>query len=159
MRSLPIYMLICTSMLASSIYRKHSTAQSAPLHKAAKQADRVARASMSSSIYIIQLAEFAQRTKGSKSARLTKISNHSRSSLYIAGVMRGGCAFVSNLNKIQQLLFLSVPPTVCISYMHAAPGLFSWSMELLAFATRQFAPKIVDLSVRFIRFFVPYISL
>ena len=35
--------------------------------------------------------------------------------------------------------------------MHAASGLFSWSMEILAFASRQFAPKIVDLSVRSIR--------
>ena len=34
--------------------------------------------------------------------------------------------------------------------MHAAFGLVSSSTELLAFASRQFAPKIVDLSVRFI---------
>ena len=32
--------------------------------------------------------------------------------------------------------------------MHAASGLFvSWSVELLVFAIRQFAPKIMDLSV------------
>ena len=35
--------------------------------------------------------------------------------------------------------------------MHAASGLIPSSMELLAFASRQFAPEIVDLSVRFIR--------
>ena len=35
--------------------------------------------------------------------------------------------------------------------MHAASGLLSSSMELLAFANRHFAPKIVDLSVCFIR--------
>ena len=28
--------------------------------------------------------------------------------------------------------------------MHAASGLFSWSMELLAFAGRLFAPKMLD---------------
>ena len=43
------------------------------------------------------------------------------------------------------------PSFSCISYMHAASGLVSWSMERLAFATRQFAPKIVKLLVRFIR--------
>ena len=41
--------------------------------------------------------------------------------------------------------------SLCISYKHTASGLLSWSMELLAFASRQFAPKIVDLSVRHIR--------
>ena len=35
--------------------------------------------------------------------------------------------------------------------MRAASELVPSSMELLAFASRQFAPKIVDLSVRFIR--------
>ena len=40
-------------------------------------------------------------------------------------------------------------------YMHAASGLLSWSMELLAFASRQFVPKKVDLScVRFIHIFL-----
>ena len=34
--------------------------------------------------------------------------------------------------------------------MSAASGLFSWSMELLAFASRQFAPKIMYFSGRFI---------
>ena len=62
--------------------------------------------------------------------------------------MSEGFAFVSSQDTT--LVFLSV---LSISYMHAASGLFSWSMELLAFASRQFAPKIVDLSVRFIRFF------
>ena len=42
-------------------------------------------------------------------------------------------------------------------YMNAVSGLLSWNMELLAFASRQSAPKIVDLSVSFIRvlFFSP----
>ena len=31
------------------------------------------------------------------------------------------------------------------TYMHAASGFFSWSIEVLAFASRQFAPKITDL--------------
>ena len=35
--------------------------------------------------------------------------------------------------------------------MHAASGLVTSGTELLAFASRQFAPKIVDLSVSFLR--------
>ena len=35
--------------------------------------------------------------------------------------------------------------------MHAASELFSWGMELLDFLSRQLAPKIAALSVRFIR--------
>ena len=35
--------------------------------------------------------------------------------------------------------------------MHAACGLLSWGMELLAFASCQLAPQIVDLYVRFTR--------
>ena len=63
--------------------------------------------------------------------------------------MREGLAFTSNLSKIQNLSFS--PPFSCISYMHAASGLFSWSMELLEYASRQFALKFMDLSVRFVR--------
>ena len=48
----------------------------------------------------------------------------------------------------KSLLFLSIR---CISYTDTASGLFFWSKELLAFASRQFAPKIVALSVRFVR--------
>ena len=66
-----------------------------------------------------------------------------------AGVMREGFAFSFDLNMIQHCPFS--PSFLCISYMHAASGLSSRSMELLAFASRQFASKIVDLSVRFIR--------
>ena len=47
-----------------------------------------------------------------------------------------------------ELLF---PYFFFISNTHAASELLSWSMELLAFGSRQFAPRIVDLSVRFIR--------
>ena len=36
-----------------------------------------------------------------------------------------------------------VSKEVC-TYMHAASRLFSWSTELLAFASRLFAPKILD---------------
>ena len=47
-----------------------------------------------------------------------------------------------------KVLFLSVF-FLCISYMHATSGLLSWIMELLAFASREFAPKMVDHSVCF----------
>ena len=73
------------------------------------------------------------------------------------GDARRTCLYFQSHSSVryrgQTLLFLSVL-FLCISlisYMHAASGLFSWSMELLAFASRQFAPKMVDLSVRFIR--------
>ena len=64
--------------------------------------------------------------------------------------MREGLVALSfDLNEIQHF-----PPQrpffPCISYMNAASGL-SWSMELLAVATCQYALKIVALSVRFIR--------
>ena len=35
--------------------------------------------------------------------------------------------------------------TICVRYMHAASGLFSWNMELLAFASRLFAPKMLTI--------------
>ena len=65
----------------------------------------------------------------------------------LAGVMREAVAFVSNFAT---LLFFS-PSFLRISYVHAASRLFPWSMELLEFASRQFAPKSVDFSVRFSR--------
>ena len=47
------------------------------------------------------------------------------------GVTRDGfCLYFRNLSKITQ-------------HLHAMSGLFSWSMELLAYASRQFGPKIV----------------
>ena len=46
------------------------------------------------------------------------------------------------------LLFFSA---VSISSMHAASGLFSWTMELLAFESRMLAPKTtMSISVRFL---------
>ena len=63
--------------------------------------------------------------------------------------MRGAFAYNFDLKKIPHCSFS--PFILCISYIYAASGLLSWSMELLAFASRQFAPKIVNLSVRFIR--------
>ena len=74
--------------------------------------------------------------------------------LLSAGVMREGLAFSFDLNQILRsttlLLLLSILFS-CISYMHAASGLLSWSMELLEYASRQFALKFMDLSVRFVR--------
>ena len=56
-----------------------------------------------------------------------------------------------NLIKTQHCSFHSSFHTYSTSYTHATSGLLSWTMELLTFASRQYAPKIVDLSVRFIR--------
>ena len=66
----------------------------------------------------------------------------------LAGVMRERFVVIFNLNKPH----CSFSPSFqCISFMHATPGLLSWRMELLVFTSRQFAPKIVEISVRFIR--------
>ena len=64
--------------------------------------------------------------------------------------MRERLAFSFDLNKIQNCSF-SQSFFLCISDIHAASWLPPWGIELLAFASRQFAPKIVDLSVLFIR--------
>ena len=65
-------------------------------------------------------------------------------------VVREGLAFFcSNLSK-KYSTALSLRPFYVLRAC-TRPALFSWSMELLAFASRQFAPKIVDLSARFIR--------
>ena len=40
--------------------------------------------------------------------------------------------------------------------MHVESALFSWCTELLAFASRQFAHKIVDHSARYIRIWFDY---
>ena len=64
--------------------------------------------------------------------------------LLSGGVMREGFAFSFDFNKIQYCSFS--PSFLCVSYEHAAAGLLHWNMELLAFSSRQFAPRIVDLS-------------
>ena len=129
-------------MLTLDEYEYSSTAQAstAPAAKPVRadqsvttQASRQSWREQVSRRAFIQLAVLSKRTKKSKSARSTKnIYNHSRSSL--AGVMREGkCLYF---------------PCHSISYMHAASGMFSWTMELLAFVSRQFAPKIAGLPVR-----------
>ena len=40
--------------------------------------------------------------------------------------------------------FVHIEKRMYGTYMHAASGLFSWSMDLLAFASRLFAPKMVN---------------
>ena len=78
-----------------------------------------------SSIILYGSLRFQKRTKKSNCARPAKVynhCNHAQSSL--AGVMHEGFACTP--------LFLSV---LSISSMHAASGLFSWTMELLAFAS------------------------
>ena len=66
----------------------------------------------------------------------TRVYNYSHS----VGVMREGFASSFGLslrhNKTQHCSFSAFFP--CISYMHTASGLLSWSMELLAFASGQF---------------------
>ena len=140
-----------TRYLVSIYYRTASTAQQstaqhssvnphkwhskyAPIRaRQRKQADRVG-----SSQQVVEHLQHAVRCvlyerKKSKSARPTKKHNH----LFT-----------------KQLSWCDVPgvclSVLSISSMHRASGLFSWTMELLTFASRQFAPKTMDLSVRFI---------
>ena len=128
---------IGTSMSSLSIYRKtqHSEARSA-LHKAANKvrADQSATTQASRQswrelacrrAFIIQLAAFSKRRKISKYVRQKNATTHKVAE---AGVMREGLAFIYNVNKIKHCSFS--PSFVCISYMHAASALFSWSMEL-----------------------------
>ena len=137
---------VCTSMMSSRTYHKHSTVQSA-LRKTAKQAhvnqssttqagrQELARASMSSSIHA---ARYVLRTDEEIELCLAykKVYNSSQSSF--AGVMREEFPFASILNNTRGTALLSVlfSTRVCVShriYTHAVCGLFSWSMELLPF--------------------------
>ena len=130
-----------------SLLRKHSTAQHSKVQstrtssKSSIRADQsaITQASRRSCFepacrrVFIQLAVFPKRTKKSKSARPTKMHNQSQSGL--DGVM------------LPALLFLSV---ILYRSCFMRPGLFRWTMELLASASRQFTPKTMDLSVRFV---------
>ena len=84
------------------------------------------------------IAEHTYNSLCSQNERIIEICSAYKN-IAAGGVMREGFACT--------LLFLSV---LSISSMHAASGLFLWTTELLAFACQQFAPKIMDLSVRFI---------
>ena len=87
-------------------------------------------------------AEFSKRTTKTKSARPTKNMREKCNYSHRAGVMREGFASSFDLSKMRTTpLFLC--PFSCVSYMRAATE-SSWSMELLSFASRLFAPKLLD---------------
>ena len=93
--------------------------------------------------------QLAVRSKRRRNPHLPGIQKHATAHKEaLAGVMREGFTFISNLSKIRTLLFRSVLSMYSCEY--PASGLFSWSMELVA-SSRQFAPKIVNISVRYIR--------
>ena len=113
---------------------------------ASKQTE-LARASMSSSIHTVRCV--LKTNAKIEICPAYKVCNPSQSSL--AGVVRQGYASSFNFSKIRHC---SLSPSISMYFVkttHAASGLFSCSMELLAFASRQFAPKIVDVAVRFAR--------
>ena len=158
----PLSFVPCTSMLWSSIHvgycstastAQHSTAQSARTMPQSKYVpirvrQRKHAAKVGESQHAVEHLYNTLQTKKSKSARPTKIYNYSQR---WCDARRIRLSF--DLNKIHTLLFFAALLflLVRISYMHEASGLLSWSIEHLALATCQFAPKIVDLSVRFIR--------
>ena len=76
---------------------------------------------------------------------LTSISCDARRTFF-------GVYFVFSISIRSNAVLLSLRPFYFAQ--PAASGEYSWSMELLAFATRQFAPKTMDLSVRFTHIFV-----
>ena len=68
--------------------------------------------------------------------------------------------FISNLSKKQHLLFLSALYTCSIvRTITGRPGCFPGTWSCGFFASRQFASKIVDLSVRFFRILYKFFSL
>ena len=84
------------------------------------------RASMSSSF--LQLAAFSKRTQISKSA---KNYNHPHKQLkLVSHVTCDRLAVISNPVKIYYGVYSTAlsQSFLCISYMHTASGLFSWSM-------------------------------
>ena len=89
-----------------------------------KQQTELTRASLSSSVYT---ARCVLKTNEEIPICPAKIYNHTHKAAE-AGVMLEGLACISNLNKVQHCSFS--PSFLCISYMPAASGLFSWSMEL-----------------------------
>ena len=66
-----------------------------------------------------------------------------------AGVMREGLAFNSNLNKIQHAL--SLRPFYLFRSCILRPGCMPGAWSSWSYARRQFAPKIMELSLRLIR--------
>ena len=141
----------CCCRASSDIYyhtactAQHSTAQSTRTSSKAstRRSDRdnaskqneLARARMSSSLHTARCV--LKTNKKSKSSRPSKLYSHSQRSLAV--VMREGFACT--------LLFIFT--VVSISPVHGSSGLFSWTMELLAFENHQFTRKTMDLSVRF----------
>ena len=128
-------------MLSPSIY--HSTAerdQPSTKHRSTcvpfrvrqrKQADRVG-ASMSSSIYL-QFAAFSKQKKKSKSAPPKNNTTTSR------GWYEKDLPIFPISTRYNTLLSLSYIFLWC---KRASSGLLFWSMQLLAFASRQFAPNL-----------------
>ena len=133
--------------------RKRSTARSAgtkpqskyvPIRvRQRKQADRVGEGQHIHVVEHLYSALFPKRTKKSKSARPTAITNYSHS----ASVMRERSAFSFDLSKIQHSsLSVFSMFRACMRRPSCYPG--AWSS--LGFASHQFAPNIVELSVRVI---------
>ena len=153
-----------TSMLSSSIiryilpYRKHSaavqstrTSSKASTRRSerdnASKADRAGSSQHVGEHLYSSLCSLNER-RNQNLPGVQKAYNHSQSSFSRCDARL--CLFF-NIYKIH----CSFPSSfVCISCMHAASELFSWSTELLAFASRQVAPNIVDIFVRFIRMFL-----
>ena len=146
-------------MQSSSMSCKHSTAKrNQPCAKAAKQvcADQSATTQVSRQSWreptcrwaFVQLATFSKRTKKSNSAREVYVTTQK------AAVKLVWCAKDLPLLPvpIRYNTALSLRPFYEFRTCMRRPGCFCGAWSSWIFATRQFAPKIVDLSVRVIRF-------
>ena len=94
----------------------------------------------------LQLDVFSNTAKNSKSVRGQK-RNYDHKQLLMMRVGLLPSFPISIIRRYCTLLSLSCILVRCM----LSSGLFSWSTVFLAFASRQFAPKIVDFSVRSVR--------
>ena len=161
------------SMQTESIYccciavplTRHDTAQSArtkPLGRAKppskyvpirvrqrKQADRVDESQHMSSIYTVRLSSQNERRNRNLPGQPKDTSTHTALVRCAKDFLPLVSVSIIRLTTLLFLAFLFYAIRTCMR----RPGCCTGTHELLAFASRQFPPKIVDLSVRVIRTF------
>ena len=148
-------------MLSSNICRKHSTEQHSAISPARSRKPSTCRSDRDNASKQTGLAKagtsssiFAPRCvlKAGQEIEIGPAYNNMealKKQLRWRDARRICLCFQSKEHKTQHCFF-SVS-FLCFSCVHAASGVFSWSVELLASSSYHFAPKFVDLSVRVIR--------
>ena len=121
---------------------RHSTAPQSALIEGAKQSATTQASQQSSREPSSSTTCSSLRSQNERRSRnLPDQSKHTTTYKQLQLLVGEGVAFISNLKKIQLPIILSghLSFVHMIRYMHTASGLFSWSMELLAFASHQFS--------------------